>query len=306
MKSRNVAAILHELMLEDRDYMRQPAYRPAWSATIALLVINFVVYLIEISVLPASAYFKLALSLEGLKHGFVWQLLTFQFLHDPGNWMHIIFNSIALFFFGRAVETMLGRWRFLQLYFLSGILGGIVQMLFALALPNHFGGGVVGASAGVSGLIAAFAVMNWQNRFTLFLYFFPVPMRGRTLFWGSIGLAAIGILFSRGGVAHAAHLGGLIGGFAFIRLGIGRYHSSWNWNPFNGRKRKRNLVKAAVVKIPGWSSSKTTLSADLPEEEFISKEVDPILDKISAHGIQSLTERERQILERARSKMGKR
>lgn len=291
-------------MLEDRDYMRQPSYGPTWSATIALLIVNAVVFLLQLSILPRIVDLNyIVLSLYGLKHGYIWQLLTFQFLH--ANWTHIIFNSIALFFFGRAVETMLGRARFLQLYFLSGVLGGIVQMLFALVSPGHFDGPVVGASAGVSGLISAFAVMNWENRFTLFIYFFPVPMRGRTLFWGSIGLALIGIFFSGGGVAHAAHLGGLLGGFGFIRLGIGRYHSSWNWNPFNGRKRKRNLVKAAVVKIPGWSNSKTTLSADLPEEEFISKEVDPILDKISAHGIQSLTERERQILERARSKMGK-
>jgi hypothetical protein len=56
---------------------------------------------------------------------------------------------------------------------------------------------------------------------------------------------------------------------------------------------------------PGWGQDKMTIEEDLPPDEFLSKEVDPILDKISAQGIQSLTERERKILETARAKMGK-
>ncbi len=292
-------------MLEDRDYMRQSSAGPNWSATIALLVLNAAVFLLQPLVfqhLISPDY--LILSLQGLKHGYVWQLVTFQFLH--AGWMHIIFNSLALFFFGRAVEAALGRWRFLQLYFLSGIIGGLVEMLFAISLPSHFGGPVVGASAGVSGLIAAFALMNWENRFTLFFYFFPVPMRGKSLLWVSIGLAVLGIILPSSGVAHAAHLGGLLAGAAFIRLGIGQRSMPWSWRPFERRQRKRDIIKTSVVKMPGWPTSKGIISADLPEEEFISKEVDPILDKISAHGIQSLTERERQILERARNKMAKR
>jgi membrane associated rhomboid family serine protease len=249
----------------------------------------------------------LELSLEGLKRGFVWQLITFQFLHS--GFIHIIFNSLGLFFFGRDVESALGRRRLFQLYFLSGIAGGLLQMLFAFLMPQHFGGPVVGASAGVSGLVAAFAIMNWHHRFTLFIYFFPVPMSGKTLLWVSAGLAIVGVLSKisqpGGGVAHAAHLGGLLGGIAFIRLGLAE-RTPWRFRIFEERRRKRNLVKTAVIKMPGWTTSKDIISSDLPEEEFISKEVDPILDKISAHGIQSLTPREREILERARNKMAKR
>jgi hypothetical protein len=119
-------------------------------------------------------------------------------------------------------------------------------------------------------------------------------------------MAVIGILTPGNGVAHGAHLGGLLAGYGFIRLGIGLNEISWRWKPFRSRARKRQLVKAASVKTHQWPLSKSTLAADLPEEEFISKEVDPILDKISAHGIQSLTDRERRILEAARSKMAKR
>ncbi|MGN6552266.1 MAG: rhomboid family intramembrane serine protease [Verrucomicrobiota bacterium] len=291
-------------MLEDRHYMREPSRGPAWSATIVLLVINVVVFLLQPIVFRGIDEGYFALSLFGLKHGYVWQLVTFQFLH--AGWLHIIFNSLALFFFGRTVEAMLGRMRFLQLYFASGIMGGLLQVLLALVIPRYFDTAVVGASAGVSGLIAAFAVMNWENRFTLLIYFFPVTMRGRTLFWASIVLTIIGILSPNSGVAHAAHLGGFLTGAAFIRFGIGLREMPWQFRPFDNRRRKRGLVKAALTKIPGWPSSKDVISADVPEEEFISQEVAPILDKISAPGIQSLTDRERAILERARSKMGKR
>ena len=69
---------------------------------------------------------------------------------------------------------------------------------------------------------------------------------------------------------------------------------------------ERELVKAASVKVTKWSRPKNKSIEELPPEEFISREVDPILDKISAHGIQSLTERERRILQAARDRMEQR
>src|SRR5882724_6483728 len=127
-------------MLEDRDYMRQPAYHePRISFTVALLIVNAVIFVIQLIASQSvrgseieGTYF--ALSLDGLSKGYVWQLLTFQFLH--AGWMHLIFNSLAIFFFGRSVETILGRSRFLAVYFSSGIIGGAVQMLFALWWPD--------------------------------------------------------------------------------------------------------------------------------------------------------------------------
>jgi membrane associated rhomboid family serine protease len=284
-------------MLEDRDYMRQSEYHePRVSFAIALLVVNAVVFIAQIIVSNSehasrieTEYF--ALSLYGLKHGFVWQLLTFQFMH--ANWMHLLFNSLAIFFFGRPVENRIGGGKFLMLYFSSGIIGGLLQMLFAFSLPL-FNGAVVGASAGAYGLVAAFALMNWYERFTLFLYFIPVTMRGRTLLWISIALAIVGLATPGNGIANAAHLGGIIGGFFIARQ---MFKSSWQppgeFSPVR-----------AVKKL--WQSTPASSSDELPTEEFVSKEVDPILEKISAHGIQSLTDRERQILDKARSKMNKR
>src|ERR1051326_7121887 len=99
-------------MLENRDYMRLTPDRRTMSATVALLVINLAVFVLQLTALPRiipEGY--LVLSLDGLRHGFVWQLLSFQFLH--ASWLHLILNSLGLYFFGRPVEIVLGRFRFL-------------------------------------------------------------------------------------------------------------------------------------------------------------------------------------------------
>jgi membrane associated rhomboid family serine protease len=294
-------------MLEDRDYMRQPAYHePRFSFTVALLIVNALVFVIQllVSQFPHGAEIEgnyFALSLDGLEHGFVWQLLTFQFMH--ASWLHLIFNSLAIFFFGRPVETVLGRNRFLALYFSSGIIGGVVQMLFALGLPKFFDVPVVGASAGAYGLVAAFAVINWTERFTLLIYFIPVAMRGKTLLWGSIALALIGMADLNSGIANAAHLGGILTGFLFARRIL---HGNWpRWELPSRRSEPRELATIGKGKSKFWNFA-AGAEEDFSTDEFLQKEVDPILEKISAHGIQSLTTREREILEKARAKMANR
>jgi len=294
-------------MLEDRDYMRAPAYHePRVSFTVALLMINAIVFLIQLVASNSlsgaeieARYF--ALSLAGLEHGFVWQLLTFQFMH--AGWMHIIFNSLAIYFFGRPVEIALGRRHFLTLYLLSGIIGGLVQMLFALLLPS-FGGAVVGASAGASGLVAAFAILHWEERFSLLIYFIPVNMTGKTLLAVSIALAFLGILTRNSGIANAAHLGGILTGGYYVRLFIQGQWPRWK---FPGRKAApRELAAKRAGRSSFWHSTVGHPAEDLDTDQFLKSEVDPILEKISAHGIQSLTAREREILEKARNKMSSR
>src|ERR1019366_1575340 len=113
-------------MLEDRYYMRQPAFRSLWSATVVLLVVNVVAFILQqvlyhYSTFPVDGWF--ALSVGGLRQGFVWQLLTYQFMH--GGWLHLLLNCWAIYVFGREVETTLGRGSFLTLYFTSGVIGGV-------------------------------------------------------------------------------------------------------------------------------------------------------------------------------------
>src|SRR5450432_3811215 len=144
-------------MLEDRDYMRQPEYneprwtpRFQWSWTVALLVAYAVVFLTELFIgrfFPKQNFIfgYLALSKEGLEHGYVWQLVTYQFMH--AGWFHIIANSWVIYMFGREVESILGGKKFLALMFSSGIVGGVFQVLTAMVWPSLFGGEIVGASA---------------------------------------------------------------------------------------------------------------------------------------------------------------
>jgi membrane associated rhomboid family serine protease len=294
-------------MLEDRDYMRQPAYHePRISFTVALLIVNAIVFVIQL----ISANFPrgqeiqdyyFALSLIGLEHFRIWQLLTFQFMH--ASWLHLIFNSLAIFFFGRSVETILGRNRFLAVYFSSGIIGGTVQMLFALWRPDFFGGAVVGASAGAYGLVAAFAVINWTERFTLLIYFIPLAMRGKTLLWGIIAFALLSMANLHSGVANAAHLGGILTGFFCVRY---IFQGRWPQLELSPRREPRELAAKSTGKYTFWRSAANKPDEDLSAAEFLQREVDPILEKISAHGIHSLTARERDTLEKARAKMAKR
>ncbi len=294
-------------MLEDRDYMRQPDYGgQRVSFTIALLIINAAVFVVQLLASNSQQgseiewnYF--ALSLAGLKHGYVWQLLTFQFMH--AGWMHILFNSLAIYFFGRPVETALGRRHFLTLYLASGVIGGLVQMLFAYWLPS-FGNAVVGASAGASGLIAAFAILHWTERFSLLIYFIPVSMTGKMLLAVSLALAFLGMLTPNSGIANAAHLGGILTGGFYVHLFIQGQWLGWR---FPARRTvQREYAVSRASKGPFWRSAAGEPDEELPTDEFVKSEVDPILDKISTHGIQSLTAREREILEKARSKMAKR
>jgi hypothetical protein len=143
---------------------------------------------------------------------------------------------------------------------------------------------------------------------TLLLFFIiPVTMRAKFLLLFSGLLSLFGLLFpgSTGSVADAAHLGGLLSGIFFVRYAL---NWSFKWPSLNRRRNEptRRLVKVSSANAGRWGRAKTVGPPELPADEFLSREVDPILDKISAHGIQSLTERERRILEAARERMGKR
>src|SRR6185436_988244 len=117
-------------MLDDRSYMRADPHRPWWNATVLIIITVIVCFALQEI---AAFYFNqgfwisshLALSTEGLKNGFVWQLLSFQFLHV--GFLHLFFNLLTLWFFGRPVEERLGSLSFLKLYFLSGAAGGLLQ-----------------------------------------------------------------------------------------------------------------------------------------------------------------------------------
>lgn len=299
-------------MLYDRSYMREPPYQARWSVTVILIIILTACYAADLLAqllwesAPALIASYLALSPGRLLQGCLWQLVTFQFLHSGV--FHLLINCAMLYVFGRPMEAALGRQAFVRLYFASGAIGGLLQVLLGWAAPGWFGRmSVVGASAGVFGLIAAFALLNRETSITtLFMFFLPITMRAKYLLVVEGVIAVLGLLDRASGVAHAAHLGGMLTGVGYVLAHQWVVQQQVRWPRWRAAPPERELVGSPVPRISsrqrGGSGGPEVLSA----AEFISQEVDPILDKISAHGIQSLTERERKILELARAKMERR
>jgi membrane associated rhomboid family serine protease len=274
-----------------------------------IIILNTAIFVVQ-SILefyrlfPVAKYFYL--SIQGIEQGYFWQLITFQFLH--GGVFHLLMNLLGIYMFGRTLEDALGRAGFLRLYLLSGLAGGMLQMVVAFLFPRVFGGAVVGASGGVFGLIAAFATLYPNQPLTMLIAFvIPLEMRAKWLLAILGGLALFGLLVPTDNIAHAAHLGGLLLGIAYVRWGERAGETLYSLKRLLPRKREPVLVLHPVD--PSQPQRRRPVAAPLEEpvtDDFITREVDPILDKISAYGIQSLTEQERKTLERARSRMGKR
>lgn len=276
-------------MLEDRDYMRGPEYGAnRWqTATAVLLILNAVVFLIQMA--KPGLVLDFRLSAGGLQRGHVWQLLTYQFLH--ADIIHLLLNSMGLFTFGFSVEGALGKKRFLALYLLSGVMGGLVHVAGQVVLPAAFGqGGVVGASAGLFGLIAAFALMTPEHDLTVYLLMmFPITVSAKVLAGTFLGVSLLGLIFEitgfgRSSVAHGAHAGGMLGGWLMLRFFA-----------FQSRRKEKAQAKAEVA----------ARAKELEAAQF-DNEVDAILDKINKSGIHSLTAAEHKKLDAAKNKLNKR
>ena len=234
-------------MLENRDYMRnEPSsgkpLRFHWSASIILMIVLVVTFALQsINEVYGKPEIEdwLALTPATLTRGHIWQLLTFQFLHG-GLW-HLLGNLMGLWFFGRWVENILGTKRFLVAYFVCGVVGGLLQSALMAAVSTtsfakHFGDYVVGASAGVMGIFAIFARLesNSEIRFN-----FILPIRAGILLWITVGISLFFTLVpsSRGGgTAHAAHLGGILAGLAWVG---NRLHRNGLTENKNGHRSNR-------------------------------------------------------------------
>lgn len=141
-----------------------------------------------------------------------WQLVTYAFLH--GGLAHLGLNMLALWMFGRDCERVLGQRRYLELYFAAVLSAALTQLAFAVAM--HATAPTIGASGGVFGILLAFAVIFPERR--VMLLFPPIPMPA-WLFVTLYGLIELGngVFGTRDGVAHFAHLGGMLGAWLMLR-----------------------------------------------------------------------------------------
>ena len=205
--------------------------------TIVIIVMNVVVFLYSYWLNRTHSlqytYFTLhySLSLNGLRAGAWWQTITFQFLH--GGWVHLTLNLLLLHSIGPVLETTIGRGRFVLLYLISGSIGGLVHLLGAWSSPALFGHPVVGASAGICGVLAALSALYAEEEVRVYLFMIiPLKLRAKFLLLIVALISVLGVIVANGviriprfgweipmgNVAHLAHLGGFVGGLWCVNL----------------------------------------------------------------------------------------
>lgn len=161
----------------------------------------------------------LGLSATGFLMKFnVWQIVTYSFLH--GDVSHLVLNGLMLVVIGSELETVWGTSKFLRYYFASVIFAGFSFLTLQLVFwqPDSLGMPLVGASGGIYGLLVAYGIL-FSERTLLFMMLFP--MKAKMFVWVLAGVEFMTTVFSPGGgLSGMAHLGGMMGGFLYLLLGV--------------------------------------------------------------------------------------
>jgi membrane associated rhomboid family serine protease len=240
-----------------------------------LLVANIAVFALQSTILP-NAITELLVLVPRAVLARPWTLVTYMFLH--GGLSHILFNMLGLFFFGSRVEQRLGERRFITLYLISGVAGGVASLIFT---PRA---AVIGASAGVFGVMMAFA-MFWPRERIYIWGVIPIEARLLVLLTTVFALYA-GFGGRGGGVAHFAHLGGYVGAWGYL----------WYLQRNSAQRRfqaQMSRVEPAVKRRIAVHRDQLDLQG---VHELTRDEVNRILDKINASGMDSLTAEELRFL----------
>lgn len=215
-----------------------------------------------------------------------WTIITYMFVH--AGFLHVFFNMLMLFFFGPPLEERWGGKEFIKYYLICGVGGALFTLLFG-------GGTIVGASGAIYGIMLAYA-LNWPDSLIWIYAIFPVKAKYLVLFLGALSFF---FAFSgpADGIAHFAHLGGLVVGFVYLKKGW-QVEARWEAAKKRLRKRKFSVVAGGEGGRKGRGESGRT-SKDVDEEARIYEVVDVLLDKIAEHGLDSLTAEERRFLDEA-------
>lgn len=266
----------------------QPRVTP-W--VLRLTIANAVVLLLMETVFTSDGLLRAVAFTPGSALTRPWTFVTYMFVHR--DLVHLLLNSLGLLILGAPVEQRLGPSRFLSFYLFCGVgaaLFSLVLSVFVPILP------FIGASGAVLGLAIGFAML-WPDA-EMLLFPIPIPMRARTFALLLVGFNALMALpFLRGGssIAYEAHLGGALFGWIWFRLRGAAEIASLP---------PRRPVERAVMVPPADEAERDSRPAAAPlprrrrpEADPVAVEMDRVLDKISAQGIQSLTPEERRFLD---------
>jgi membrane associated rhomboid family serine protease len=276
--------------LSDRQYQRRdPREGGGFFSQLTpvvkwLLIANVGIYFLDLLLDKPLRNFGAFAIQSAVFGGRIWEFLTFQFLH--GSVGHVLFNSLGLFFFGPWMERWWGSKKFLFYYLLCGVGGGVFYTLLVVSrvLPGiDFQTPLVGASAGIYGILVGVAVIAPNLRVSL--YFPPIELSMRQLAIALLVISVGSILLRFGGNegGEAGHLGGAIAGFLLIRY------------PFLlGGEPGVEIVKPKLAKPRQMPKLRPRSELEKTQDTA----VDAILDKISSQGFQSLTQQERDFLQR--------
>ncbi len=292
------------------------------SITKNLLIINvlafFATWVFEKQGLDLTATFGLHFFMA--KDFSFYQLVTYLFMH--GSFMHLFFNMFAVWMFGTVMERVWGPKRFLIYYLVCGIGAGIIQEgvqyinyasenLAAYDFVMTSSGRItteaylnlwttVGASGAVYAILLAFG-MTFPNE-RMFIIPFPFPIKAKWLIGGYIVIEVWSALNTPGdGIAHMAHLGGMLFGFLLIRYWRKHPNIEQRFNGQNGffqqmkkqyeNKRRNTFHYQPSTETPRWEEHK-----EKEEDSARQAEIDAILDKIRKSGYDSLTKEEKKKL----------
>ncbi len=257
-----------------------------------LIVANLVVFLLQVTLFVNPAFLATLGFAPLLALRQPWTFVTYMFVH--ANLLHLAFNLLALYAFGPEVEERMGGGPFLRYYLLCGLGGAALSLVLGWSFGRL--NPVVGASAAVYGVLLAFAWAAPDHPIYVFLLPAPIAAKWLVTFIVAISLV-LALLPTSDGVAHLAHLGGFATGFLYLKIS--------DWRLGRAERNLRRRSEPSVLVHPGRAAR----ASDAPkpprrvERDPAQAEIDRVLDKISARGIDSLTPAERRFLAEMSRKM---
>ncbi len=253
-----------------------------------LLVINVAVTFLQATLFTGPTFIQALGFVPSRVLTQPWTALTYMFVH--GSLWHLAFNMLILFMFGSAVEERMGSRRFIWFYLFSGVGGAVLSI--SLALMGAAAGDIpiVGASGAIYGVAFAFA-WYWPDA-KIFVFPLPVPVKAKWLVAFLVTMSLVSQIFgAQDGTAHLAHIGGFLFALLFLKF--------QSQAPERSLTTLRRPVPTKVLVHPAAERAEVaeappTRSA--PNRQQQQAEIDRLLDKISEHGIDSLTPEERKVL----------